>query len=87
MAAKAIDHYMHNLERGYGCGYLKIGKDPAWESVPEKRPPWQSRPIPYRSFPSYKMTARKQRQVLLDRQVSVEYARLMRLKLDAETMT
>ena len=72
MAAKALDDYMHNLERGYSCGYLNIGKDPAAGAYPERRPPWQYKAIPYRSFPTYKMTAREQRQVILDRDASIE---------------
>lgn len=69
MAAKALDDYMHNLERGYSCGYLNIGKDPAAGAYPERRPPWQCKAIPL------------QGQVFVDRQASIGYARLLLSKL------
>ena len=61
MAARAIDHYMRNLERTYACGYIRLGRDPATGAYPERQPPWQIRPIYYRQSGTYVMTAKERR--------------------------
>ena len=44
----SVDHYMNQIDRGFNCGYLRVGSDPDWGVGAERQMIWELKIDPIR---------------------------------------